>query len=73
MSKVFSTEALERAAQDIFEMVGPDALRTYFEPTAPENGRFEHVMRFSLGTTSYAGTSEVQRSIIAQRGLGLPH
>ncbi|MDX1886557.1 acyl-CoA dehydrogenase family protein [Mycolicibacterium sp. 120270] len=72
MSKVFSTEALVRASQDIAEMVGPDGVRSYFEPTAPEGGRFEHLMRFSLGTTIYAGTSEVQRSIIAQRGLGLP-
>lgn len=72
MSKVFSTEALVRAAQDINELVGPDALRSFFEPTAPEQGKFEHLMRFSLGTTIYAGTSEVQRSIIAQRGLGLP-
>ena len=72
MSKVFSTEALVRASQDIVELVGPDAVRSYFEPTAPEQGRFEHLMRFSLGTTIYAGTSEVQRSIIAQRGLGLP-
>ena len=72
MSKLFSTEALERAAQDVNELVGPDALRSYFEPTAPENGRFEHLMRFSLGTTIYAGTSEIQRNIIAQRGLGLP-
>lgn len=72
MSKVFSTESLARAAQDIVEMVGPDAVRSYFEPTAPEQGRFEHLMRFSLGTTIYAGTSEVQRTIIAQRGLGLP-
>lgn len=72
MSKVFSTEALERASQDIIEMVGPDALRSYLEPTAPERGRFDHTLRFSLGTTIYAGTSEVQRTIIAQRGLGLP-
>jgi 3-oxocholest-4-en-26-oyl-CoA dehydrogenase alpha subunit len=72
MSKLFSTEALERASQDIVEMVGPDATRSYFEPSAPEQGRFEHLMRFSLGTTIYAGTSEVQRSIIAHRGLGLP-
>ena len=72
MSKVFSTEALERASQDIVEMVGPDGLRSYFEPTAPEGGRLDHLLRFSLGTTIYAGTSEVQRSIIAQRGLGLP-
>jgi alkylation response protein AidB-like acyl-CoA dehydrogenase len=72
MSKVFSTEALVRASQDIVELMGPDAVRSYFEPTAPEQGRFEYLMRFSLGTTIYAGTSEVQRSIIAQRGLGLP-
>ncbi|MDX1873844.1 acyl-CoA dehydrogenase family protein [Mycolicibacterium sp. 120266] len=72
MSKLFSTEALERASQDVVEMVGPDGLRSYLEPTAPEDGRFEQIMRFSLGTTIYAGTSEVQRSIIAQRGLGLP-
>ncbi|OAN36821.1 acyl-CoA dehydrogenase family protein [Mycolicibacterium iranicum] len=72
MSKVFSTEALERASQDILELVGPDALRSYLEPTAPERGRFDHTVRFALGTTIYAGTSEVQRTIIAQRGLGLP-
>jgi alkylation response protein AidB-like acyl-CoA dehydrogenase len=72
MSKVFSTEALVRASQDIVELVGPDAMRSRFEPTAPERGCFEHLMRFSLGTTIYAGTSEVQRTIIAQRGLGLP-
>jgi alkylation response protein AidB-like acyl-CoA dehydrogenase len=72
MSKVFSTEALERASQDIVELVGPDGLRSYFEATAPEGGRFDHLLRFSLGTTIYAGTSEVQRTIIAQRELGLP-
>lgn len=72
MSKLFSTEALERASQDVVELVGADGLRSYLEPTAPENGRFDHSLRFSLGTTIYAGTSEVQRTIIAQRGLGLP-
>lgn len=72
MSKVFSTEALERASQDMVELVGPDSMRSFLEPSAPEQGRFEQIMRFALGTTIYAGTSEVQRSIIAQRGLGLP-
>ncbi len=72
MSKVFSTEALERASQDVVELVGADGLRSYLDPTAPEHGRFEHSLRFSLGTTIYAGTSEVHRTVIAQRGLGLP-
>lgn len=72
MSKVFSTEALERASQDLLELVGPDGLRSYLEPTAPERGRFDHTLRFAVGTTIYAGTSEVHRTVIAQRGLGLP-
>ena len=59
MSKVFSTEALERASQDMIELVGADGLRSYLDPTAPEHGRFDHTLRFSLGTTIYAGTSEV--------------
>jgi alkylation response protein AidB-like acyl-CoA dehydrogenase len=72
MSKLFTSEALERCAEDLCEMVGPDALRSFLEPTAPEQGEIEHARRFSLGTTIYAGTSEVQRNIIAGRGLGLP-
>jgi alkylation response protein AidB-like acyl-CoA dehydrogenase len=72
MSKLFSSEAMERCSQDMVELLGPDGIRSYFEPSAPEGGRIEHAMRFSLGTTIYAGTSEVQRNIIAQRGLGLP-
>jgi alkylation response protein AidB-like acyl-CoA dehydrogenase len=72
MSKLFSSEAMERSAQDLCELVGPDALRSYFEPTAPRGGRIEYGLRFSLGTTIYAGTSEIQRNIIASRGLGLP-
>ena len=72
MSKLFSSEAFARASQDLFELLGPDALRSYFDPTAPRHGRMEYAVRFALGTRIYAGTSEVQRNIISQRGLGLP-
>lgn len=72
MLKLFSSEALEARAQEIVEVVGPDALRSYWEPTAPVRGVIEHMQRFSLGTTIYAGTSEIHRNMIAQRGLGLP-
>lgn len=72
MAKLFSSEALVRCAQDLFELIGPDAVRNFLEPSAPAAGRIEQLLRHSLGTTIYAGTSEVQRNIIAQRGLGLP-
>ncbi|MFI0350082.1 acyl-CoA dehydrogenase family protein [Actinomadura sp. 9N407] len=72
MAKLFSSEALTRAAEDLFDLLGPDALRSRLSPAAPEGGRVEHALRFSLGTTIYGGTSEIQRGIIARRGLGLP-
>ena len=72
MTKLFSSEALVRATEDLFDLVGPDAMRSFFDASAPRDGRVEYLLRFALGTTIYAGTSEVQRNIIAQRGLGLP-
>ena len=52
-------------------MLGPDGLRSMDDPAVPERGAAEYALRFALGTTTYGGTSEIQRSIIAQRGLGL--
>jgi alkylation response protein AidB-like acyl-CoA dehydrogenase len=72
MAKLVSSEALERRAEEMVDVMGPDALRSYYEPTAPANGLVEYLLRFSLGTTIYAGTSEVHRNMIAQRALGLP-
>jgi len=72
MSKLFSTEAIVRHAEAITAVVGPDALRSRGEPTAVAAGRIEHALRFSLGTTIYGGTSEIQRNIVAQRRCGLP-
>ena len=72
MSKLFSTEAIVRGAEDLTALVGPDALRSRGDGTALQDGHIEHGLRFSLGTTIYAGTSEVQRNIIAQRRCGLP-
>ncbi len=72
MAKMYGTEAMVDAAEDLTELIGPDALRSRSDPDAVREGRIEHALRFSLGTTIYAGTSEIQRNIIAQRGCGLP-
>ena len=72
MAKLFSTEALVRAADRLASAIGPDALRSRGDPTAIGEGLVEHGLRHSLGTTIYAGTSEVQRNIVAQHRCGLP-
>jgi alkylation response protein AidB-like acyl-CoA dehydrogenase len=72
MAKLCGTEALVHRSQDCCALLGPDGLRSYLEPTAPRGGRIEHAQRFALGTTVYAGTSEIQRNIIAGFALGLP-
>ena len=68
MAKLFSSETLVRAADDL-AMIAPDGLRAD-DPT--HGGELDRAVRHAQATTIYGGTSEVQRSIIAQRGLGLP-
>jgi alkylation response protein AidB-like acyl-CoA dehydrogenase len=72
MAKLFSTEALVHAAEDLTELVGPDALRSKLDPTALVDGKIEHALRFAVGTAIYGGTSEIQRNIVAQHACGLP-
>ena len=72
MAKLFATEALTRQSTDFMDMLGPDGLRSAGDPAAIANGIAEYSYRYALGTTTYGGTSEIQRNIIAQRGLGLP-
>ena len=55
--------------EDLFDLVGPDASRSFLDDTAPRGGRIEYLMRFALGTTTYAGTSEIQYEVIARRLL----
>ena len=72
MAKLFSTERLEAQADETLELVGPDGLRAWGDPTTLQGGEIEHAVRNAKGTTIYAGTSEIQRNIIAQHVLGLP-
>lgn len=71
MSKVFSTEMYWRDANELMSLAAPDTL---FEDAEDDQGAglIELGYRQSIGMTIYGGTSEVQRSLIAEQGLGLP-
>ena len=72
MTKLFSSEAITRQSADFVDMLGPDGIRGQGDADAPAEGETEWAFRYALGTTTYGGTSEIQRGIIAEHGLGLP-
>jgi alkylation response protein AidB-like acyl-CoA dehydrogenase len=70
--KVFGSELFQRIAQTGMQMLG---LYGQLEPDskwAPLAGAIERLYLVSVSRTIAAGTSEIQRNIIAERGLGLP-
>jgi alkylation response protein AidB-like acyl-CoA dehydrogenase len=72
VAKLFSSEALVRASAGLLDALGPDGILTHGAGAAPADGWIEWMHRHAQVTTIRAGTSEIQRTIIAERGLGLP-
>jgi alkylation response protein AidB-like acyl-CoA dehydrogenase len=72
ISKVFSGELMERFGEAALDILGMCATLSEQMPGALDNGRFEQNLRHSLMWVISIGTNEIQRSLIAQRGLGLP-
>jgi alkylation response protein AidB-like acyl-CoA dehydrogenase len=72
MAKVYSSETFAAACSTLLDVFGPDGLRRQHGLAGGGLGVIEHAYRHSQVTRIYAGTSEIQRSIIAERGLGLP-
>jgi len=52
--------------------MGPAGQLRAGEPEAPLGGRFERSYRYTVVDTIGGGASEIQKNIIARRGLGLP-
>jgi hypothetical protein len=72
MYKLFSSEMMLRNAGVLLDLLGPEALLHDGTEVGEGAGVVEEAWRHSHVGTIYAGSSEVQRDIIAQRGLGLP-
>ena len=72
IAKLFSTELDQRIADTGLKLLGLYGQLMKESPHTKMNGRLPSMYLYATTSTIGGGTSEVQRNIIAQRGLGLP-
>jgi alkylation response protein AidB-like acyl-CoA dehydrogenase len=70
MTKLFASELNQRISRTGIKVLG--LYGQLWGDGAPMRGRYESSYLTSLASTIAGGTSEIQRNIIATRGLGLP-
>ncbi|MFT4045163.1 MAG: acyl-CoA dehydrogenase [Solimonas sp.] len=68
MVKMYSSEKFLKDSADLLDLTAPASLSKRSGPAGFLNQCYRHAQ----GTTIYGGTSEVHRSMIAERNLGLP-
>ena len=72
MSKVYYTEFMRRFSGIAMEIMGPYGQLQKESKWAPLMGRIERLYRHAARRNITAGSSEIQRNIIASIGLGMP-
>ncbi len=72
MTKLFASELNQRVARTSMKVAGLYGQLMSGSEWAPGRGRYGSMYIQTLSSTIAGGTSEVQRGIIATRGLGLP-
>jgi 3-oxo-4-pregnene-20-carboxyl-CoA dehydrogenase beta subunit len=71
MSGVFNSELMERLGEAALDILGTSAILEEGAKGASPGG-LEQMLRHSIMMVVGGGTNEIQRNLIAQRGLGLP-
>ena len=71
-AKTFGTELIQRHACRAINLLGQRGMLRRGSPHAVLDGTFASGYMSMIGQTIAGGTSEIQRNVIATRGLGLP-
>ncbi|MCI0769971.1 MAG: acyl-CoA dehydrogenase family protein [Chloroflexi bacterium] len=72
VNKIWGSELLRRLSNEGMRVLGLYGALDAESPHAPAGGWFPHEYLHSLAGTIGAGSNEIQRNVIAQRGLGMP-
>lgn len=72
MTKICTGEVMERFAEAAIDLVGPRSILSQGSPDALLNGELDRLLRTGPMQVIGGGANEIQRTLIAQRGLGLP-
>jgi alkylation response protein AidB-like acyl-CoA dehydrogenase len=72
IEKLFWSEMYQRQLETALAIEGPYAQLVEGSPRVPDRGQWPYLFLYSRGRTIAAGSSEIQRNIIAERVLGLP-
>ena len=72
ITKLFASELAQRLSRTAVKLGGLYGQLREGSSYAPLGGRLDAMYRIAIGSTLAGGTSEIQRGVIAQRGLGLP-
>jgi alkylation response protein AidB-like acyl-CoA dehydrogenase len=70
--KLFATEFSKRLADASMDLGAPGTQLRVKTADAPMEGRAESTYRYTVIDTIGGGASEIQKNVIARRGLGLP-
>jgi alkylation response protein AidB-like acyl-CoA dehydrogenase len=70
--KLFWSEMSQRMHDTLIDLLGPSGLCWQPGPHAVAGGRLVRSYLYYRAATLFAGTSEIQRNILAERVLGLP-
>ena len=71
MAKVFASEFAQTVCESALDLFGMGALLGQGAADVPADGEVELLLRSTIMFVVGGGSNEIQRNIIAQRGLGL--